>query len=83
MPKVFLILGLCYALMQLIGILLITEPNEEEQKQLVSETETSLVTTQSTKKSLTMKEAQDIQILGDLGHLIVRIHDEYFRFFLL
>ena len=54
MPKVFLILGLCYALMQLIGILLITE---EEQKQLVSETETSLVTTQSTKKSLTMKEA--------------------------
>ncbi|KNB43901.1 oxalate:formate antiporter [Blastocystis sp. subtype 4] len=57
MPKVFLILGLCYALMQLIGILLITEPNEEEQKQLVSETETSLVTTQSTKKSLTMKEA--------------------------
>ena len=44
MPKVFLILGLCYALMQLIGILLITEPNEEEQKQLVSETETSLVT---------------------------------------
>ena len=57
MPKVFLILGLCYALMQLIGILLITEPNEEEQKQLISETETSLVTTQPTKKSLTMKEA--------------------------
>lgn len=70
MPKVFLILGLCYALMQLIGILLITEPNEEEQKQLVSETETSLVTTQSTKKSLTMKEAaKTSKFLGDLGHL--------------
>ena len=57
MPRVFLILGLCYALMQLIGILLITEPNEEEQKQLVSETEASLVNIQSAKKGLTMKEA--------------------------
>lgn len=57
MPKVFLLLGLCYALMQLIGILLISEPNEEEQKQLASEAETSLINTQSAKKGLTTKEA--------------------------
>lgn len=34
MPRVFLVLGVCYGIMQLVGLLLISEPTEEEAKQL-------------------------------------------------
>lgn len=42
-PSVFLILGTCYFVMQLVGMLLITEPNEEEQKQLAEEMHQALL----------------------------------------
>lgn len=37
MPRVFIILGCCYALMQLVGILFISEPTEEELKEINKE----------------------------------------------
>ena len=42
-PNVFLILGTCFFVMQLVGMLLITEPNEEEQKQLAEEMHQALL----------------------------------------
>ena len=37
MPRVFLILAACYATMQLIGILCVSEPTEEEMKEIQQE----------------------------------------------
>ena len=37
MPKVFLVLSVCYGVMQLVGLLFISEPTEEEAKQLEAE----------------------------------------------
>ena len=37
MPRVFLILAACYATMQLIGILCVSEPTEEEMKEMQQE----------------------------------------------
>ena len=39
MPRVFLILAACYATMQLIGILCVSEPTEEEMKEIQQEEE--------------------------------------------
>ena len=34
MPKVFLVMGACYFALQLIGLLMISEPTEEEVKEM-------------------------------------------------
>ena len=39
MPKVFLVMGACYFALQLIGLLMISEPTEEEVKEMTAQTE--------------------------------------------
>lgn len=38
-PKVFLVMGGCYFTLQLIGLLMISEPTEEEVKEMTAQTE--------------------------------------------
>ena len=38
MPKVFLIMGGCYFVLQLVGILMISDPSEEEAKEKTENT---------------------------------------------
>lgn len=42
-PNVFLILGTCYFAMQLLGLLFISEPDENEQKELAAESHQPLL----------------------------------------
>lgn len=42
-PNVFLILGICYFVMQLVGMLLISEPNEKEREELANEMHQALL----------------------------------------
>lgn len=90
MPKVFLIMGGCYFVLQLVGILMISDPSEEEAKEISSQTE-SLIETRITRvcelnnsedayriggrdQSRSHKEGR---VLADLVHHYVRLDHQH------
>ena len=47
MPKVFLVMGCCYFTIQVIGLLMISEPSEEDMKEMAGQTEALLDTSKT------------------------------------
>ena len=96
MPKVFLIMGGCYFVLQLVGILMISEPSEEEAKEISSQAE-SLIETRITRVcELNHSEDacrvggrdqsrshQEGRVLADLVHHYVRLDYQHLHFLVL